>query len=343
MRVTVVGVLAVLGFAAAASAMPALPATPAPGTLAARNESTDCDRACMASIVDDILASLVAHDPSTLPLAQIYKATENSHPAALGMMNLWRTVTKAPSPPNLLAIDVLNGTAYFALDVSEGNDEVQSVLWARIRVVNRQITELELYVNRSRGDHGFSFSAEELPENYERWMSPPDDREKATRAELQSLSAATFDPNSTFTVTVASDCQFTEEGWSVVDPGPDLNGTYTPLGCSWPDTRPADTRARQNLVIDEETGIVVTGALIPGKVYPYGNISAFIPDDLSTAQVQQDEWLAAALAEGRLGLLSPTVATGETLQVLQYYNGELQGQQFMLYLSGPRNESAWTL
>lgn len=337
MRVAVVaGALAFL--AAAASALPAMPEGAA---LARRNaSSTDCDRDCMSAIVDDILDSLVAHDPYSLPLAQVYKATENSHPAALGMMTLWRTVTKA-CRPNLLAIDTLNGTAYFALDISEGNDAVQSVLWARIKVVDREITELELYVNRSRGDHGFSFSPEELPDNYKRWMSPPADRVRATRAELQSLSAATFDPNSTFAVNISSDCQFTEEGWTVVDPGPDGNGSTTPLSCSWPDIRPSDTRARQNLVIDEKYGIVVTGALIPGIVYPYANISAFIPDALSAAQEAQEVWYEEKLAEGGLSLVAPTAATGENLQVLQYYNGELQGQQFMIYLSGPKNESAW--
>lgn len=338
MRVMLAGALAFFSGAVMVSAMPASPGA----SLVSRNTSTECDRECMASIVNDILDSMVAHDPSTLPLAQVYKATENSHPAALGMMNLWRTVTKA-CKPNLLAIDTTNGTAYFALDISEGNDEVESILWGRIKVVNKQITELELYVNRSRGDHGFSFSAEELPGNYKRWMTPPDDRQKATRAELQSLSQAAFDPNSTFTVNVASDCQFTEVGWTVIDPGPDGNGSTTPLGCSWPDTRPADARARQNLVIDEKNGIVVTGALIPGIVYPYGNISAFIPNDLSAAQEAQDEWYAEKLAEGGLSLVAPSVATAEILEVLQYYNGELQGEQFNIYLSGPRNESSWTL
>ena len=283
-----------------------------------RSEATTCpsgcSRSCMAAIVSSILDSMVAHNPDILPLAPDYEATENSHPAALGMMTLWRTVTKA-GPPSLLAIDTTSGSAYFALDISEGNDQQQSVLWARIKVVNNQITELELYVNRSRGDHGFSFSAEELPENYKRWMSPPADRQKATRAQLEELSEATFNPNSTFSVSVASDCQFTEEGWSVIDPGPDGNGSTAVLGCSWPEDRPADSKARTNLVIDEETGIVVTGGLIPGKVYPYGKISAFIPDDMKQAQEQQDEWLAKKQAEGTLSLLVPTAAIGETLQV----------------------------
>lgn len=318
----------------------AVPAADLIGRSISNTPRCDCNRACMTNIVNQILQSVVANDPDSLPMAPLYKATENSHPAALGMMTLWRTVTKA-GKPSLLGIDTENGSAYFALDISEGNDKKPSVLWARIKVVDKQITEIEHYISRSRGDHGFSFSPEELPETYKQWMSPPANRTKATRAQLESLSGATFNPNSTFNVSVASDCQFSEIGWRVVDPGPDYNGSYTPLGCGWPDARPADLNARLNLVIDEELGIVVTGAIVPGTVYTYGNISAFIPNDMTAAQVAQDEWLSAAEAAGEKPLVIPTAATGEVLEVLQYYDNELQGEQIMVYLSGPNMTSAW--
>ncbi|PYI02748.1 hypothetical protein BO78DRAFT_453339 [Aspergillus sclerotiicarbonarius CBS 121057] len=300
----------------------------------------DCSRECMTNIVTEILQSMESNNPYNLPLAQEYRATENSHPAALGMMTLWRTVTKA-SPPNLLAIHMTTGSAYFALDIIEGNAQKQSVLWARIKVIHQQITELELYINRSRGDHGFSFSPEELPTNYARWMSPPPNRQIANRTELESLSAATFNPSYNFLVTIASNCQFTEEGWSVIDPGPDGNGSCTPLGCSWPAVRPTDMNARLNLGVDGVMGIVVTGAVVQGKVYPYGKISAFIPDIMTTSQEEQDEWLRVKKEEGARGLLAPSNVTGETLQVLQYYDAQLQGQQVMLYLSGPDMKSVW--
>lgn len=338
MRLSAVTAAAALAFALGGVAMPAAGLTEKSVSLISDNT---CSRDCMTTIVDQILASMLLHNPGILPLAPTYYATENSHPAALGMMTLWRTVTSAGSP-TLLAIDTINGSAYFALDITEGSQTKKSVLWARIKVVDRQITQLELYVNRSRGDHGFSFSAAELPKNFEQWMSPPADRQKATRAVLESLSAATFNPNDTLSVSIAEDCQFTEEGWSVIDPGPDEDGSTTPLGCSWRTDRPADADARLNLVIDEQYGIVVTGAIIPGKIYPYGEISAFIPNDMKTAQAEQDEWLAKKQAAGNMSLLAPTAATGETLQVLQFYNGELQGQQVMLYLSGPNMQSAWS-
>ncbi|KAI4596413.1 hypothetical protein KJ359_005543 [Pestalotiopsis sp. 9143b] len=305
----------------------------------ATNVSTS-SREGMTSLVTQILESMVAHDPYSLPLATVYKATENSHPAALGMMTAWRTITEA-GEPSLLAIDTTNGTAYFALDVSEGNDEVQSILRARIKVVDDQLTELELFINRNRGDHGFSYSATELPTNYAVLMSPPDNRTKATRETLWELSEALFAESSNFTVDIGDDCQFTEIGWKVVDTGVYGNGSTDPLGCAWPDEHPTDSNARVALVVDEELGFVVTSGIIPGIVYPYfGNTSAFIPNTMTTPQEAQEAWYEASL-NGSLPLLSPTGATGETLEVLQYYDGALQAMQINVYLSGPGMTSPW--
>ncbi|OJJ42386.1 hypothetical protein ASPZODRAFT_20504 [Penicilliopsis zonata CBS 506.65] len=89
-----------------------------------------------------ILDSMLAHDPYTLPLATVYKATENSHPAALSMMTAWRTITEA-GPPSLLALDSRQGTAYFALDVSEGNAARETILRGRIKVVDMDEMESE--------------------------------------------------------------------------------------------------------------------------------------------------------------------------------------------------------
>ncbi|XRM36513.1 hypothetical protein ABZX51_000012 [Aspergillus tubingensis] len=300
----------------------------------------DCDRACMATIVDQVLASMVVHNPYTLPMAAIYQATENSHPAALGMMTAWRTVTEA-GPPSLLAIDTTQGSAYFALDVSEGSDTERSVLRGRVKVVNQEITELELFINRYRGDHGFSFSAAELPSNYEALMSPPGNRTKASRATLTALSEALFATSSNMSVRVDDNCQFTEIGWKVIDTGTYNNETTTPLSCSWPSDHPTDENARVGLVIDEELGFVVTSGMIQGKVYPYQNVSAFIPDAMTSSQEAQDVWLNEVKALGVKGLLAPTEATGETLEVLQYYNDALQAMQINVYMSGPNMTSTW--
>ncbi|GKZ29784.1 hypothetical protein AbraIFM66950_006414 [Aspergillus brasiliensis] len=337
MKSSLLTTLTSLVLAAGASPMPA---TSLVGQRTSEAFRRDCSRECMATIVDQVLASMVVHNPYTLPMATVYRATENSHPAALGMMTAWRTVTKA-GPPSLLAIDTTQGSAYFALDVSEGSDKTQSVLRGRVKVVDLEITELELFINRYRGDHGFSFSAAELPSNYATLMSPPANRTKASRATLRSLSEALFATSSNLSVTVDDNCQFTEIGWKVIDTGTYDNGTTTPLSCSWPSDHPTDENARVGLVIDEELGFVVTSGMIPGKVYPYQNVSAFIPDAMTSSQEAQDVWLKEVKTQGVKGLLAPTEGTGETLEVLQYYNDALQAMQINVYMSGPNMTSAW--
>ncbi|KAL2841749.1 hypothetical protein BJY01DRAFT_236270 [Aspergillus pseudoustus] len=281
-------------------------------TMGASALPSTCNRVCMTRIVNVILKSMVAE------LA----------PASISMMTLWRTVTKAGTP-SLLAIDTITGSAYFSLAITEGNENAQSVLNARVKVVNNQITELDLFVNRSRGDYGFSLSPEELADNYEQWMEPPSTRSKASCATLEALGAAAFDTTTGLNVTVADDCH------------PDEDGSYEPLTDSWPDSRPTDANARANLVVDDELGIVVVGALVPGNVYPYGELSAFIPDQMVEAQAAQDEWLDGKLANGTIPLVAPLGAMGEVLEVLQYYDAKLQGEQVNVYLRGPDMSSVW--
>lgn len=295
----------------------------------------------MTAIITQVLDSMVAHDPSTLPLATVYKATENSHPAALSMMTSWRTIVNI-APPSLLAIDTQQGTGYFALDVSEGNNAVPSILRGRIAVSDQKITELELFINRNRGDHGFSYNSSQLVPNYATLMSPPANRVKNSRHSLEDLSGALFSSTSTLSVNISDTCQFTELGWKVVGTGVYGNGTTTPLGCMWPTDHPTDDSARLNLVIDEELGFVVTSGIIPGKVYPYnGNVSAFIPNKMTSAQAAQDVWFAEMKANATIPVLSPMNATGETLEVLQFYDGKLQAMQINVYLSGPGMTSPW--
>lgn len=311
------------------------------------SKRTACDRGCMTRIVDDVVKSMVAHDPYTLPLAPVYEATENSHPAALGMMTLWRTVTDA-GKPNFLAIDPIAGQAFLLMQIDEGGE--LSVLWGRIKVADRKITQLEFYINRSRGDHGFSFSARNLPVNVRSWMHPPAGRVRASRSALERLSRAAFDATDHIKVKVGRRCEFLEAGSHVIDPGlgPEFQALRAhpdkPLGCMFPPFRPTDLDAR-TIVIDQKLGIVVDAGMVAGKVYPYpffGHmISAFIPDDMKRAQVTQKRWYKRMSREGEGSLLKPAAATGVTFQVLQFYNGELQGSQINVHLERPGVRSIW--
>lgn len=295
-----------------------------------------CGRSCLTDLVNEVLLSMEQHNPYTLPMADLYFATENGHPAALGMMTSWRTITKT-QPVSLLALDTTQQSAYFALDIVEGNPNRKNILRGRILVVDRQITEMELFINRWRGEHGFSFSAQELPGLYSDLMSPPANRTNPTRAQLESLSAALFH-EAYVPENVSSTCQFTELGWYVEDPGTWGNESFHP-GCGFPSAHPYDNNARLGLVIDEELGFVVQNGMIPGKVYGYWNVSAFIPDAFPTAQEAQEVWIQEAT--GILPIVKPFGATGETFEVLQYYNNALQALQINVFLHPPNATSAW--
>ncbi|KAJ5547315.1 hypothetical protein N7494_004900 [Penicillium frequentans] len=283
----------------------------------------------MTTMVSAVLDSMVAKDPFRLPLAEVYRATENTHPAALNMMALWRTVTKA-GPPSLLAIDTTQSQAFFSLAISEGSNTTQSMLQGRIKVEDQLLTEFEFYVNRGRGDDGFALDTKNLASNYKRWQSPPYSRQQASRERLEAIAAASFNANDNTTIDIASDCQFTEAGWIVKN-----------AACNWQSDRPTDINYRTP-VIDETLGIVVTIGVVPGKVYPYATFSAFIPNSMKSSQETQDEWYAIQKSEGYIYLVEPTEALGTTCYVFQYYNDHLQGEQFNVFLTGPRNGTAWT-
>lgn len=316
-------------------------AVPSAAAVVGERSNHATSREHLKGIVTQILHSMETQHSHVLPMATVYKATENGHAASLAMMTSWRTIVKAESP-SMLAIDTEQGSAYFATTVSEGNSNTEAVLRGRVTVVDGYITELELFINRSRGDDGYAYSATELAENFKVLMSPPKNRVKASRAKLEAIGAAAWDSSDNLSVSVSDTCQFTEVGWKIIDTGVYGNESSSPLSCSWGTTRPTDLTARTKLVIDEELGFIVTSGLTQGKVYPYyGDISTFIPDSMSAPQQAQENWFNEVKKQGNLTLVAPTEATGENLEVLQFYNDKLQALQFNVLLSGPNMTSSW--
>lgn len=83
--------------------------------------------------------------------------------------------------------------------------------------------------------------------------------------------------------------------------------------------------------------------MIPGTVYPYGgNVSAFIPNKMTAAQQAQVDYIEYMQAnDPSVPLVAPFGGTGDTLEVLQYYNDELTAMQINVYVSGPNMTSPW--
>lgn len=122
--VTVLGAL--LGF----SATPAL--------------AEDCDRSCLTGMITQYVDALVANDPSTLPLADNVRFTEDSKAVELGN-GLWQTVTaKAQFRQDYLDTEKQVAAAHVV--VHEG--ENQALLSVLLHVDDMKIAGIETLIQR---------------------------------------------------------------------------------------------------------------------------------------------------------------------------------------------------
>jgi len=103
-----------------------------------------CDRACLEGFVDRYLDALAARDPKQLPLAPNAKFTENGQRLNLGD-GFWNAAT-AKGIYRLFVTDTQAGSVAFIGTVKEEAGNVMMAL--RLKVVNRQISEIETIVVR---------------------------------------------------------------------------------------------------------------------------------------------------------------------------------------------------
>lgn len=104
----------------------------------------DCDRACLGTMLDQYLDAVVANAPATAPLALGIRQTENAVNVALGK-GVWQSVT-ALGDVQRRYFDPVSGQAAYYGSMAEGSDS--ALVTARIRVVDREITEAEWYIAR---------------------------------------------------------------------------------------------------------------------------------------------------------------------------------------------------
>jgi hypothetical protein len=108
------------------------------------NFNYDCDRACLNGFVDELLAALVAHDPSRLPLGREVKYTENGQMLRLGD-GVWGTASSLPTY-RIYADDPQAGQVMFMGVLEENGAPV--IFCLRLKVELRQITQIEAVVSR---------------------------------------------------------------------------------------------------------------------------------------------------------------------------------------------------
>lgn len=114
-----------------------------------QSKSSTCDRACLEGMVEKYLDAAIAHDPKLLPIAPNYKFTENGQRLVLPDAH-WKIMT-AKGKYRLFVTDPDAGqVACFATIREEGNtpEGTGAVIALRLKVVNRQIAEIESIVVR---------------------------------------------------------------------------------------------------------------------------------------------------------------------------------------------------
>jgi hypothetical protein len=109
-----------------------------------------CDRACLAGIMDQYLAAMVAHDPAKAPLAISVRFTENAADLDIGAADgLWASISRLGKPA-FEAIDPISGQIAHQ-GVAFEHDTARTFV-VRLKVRDRQIVEVEQVVTREAPD-----------------------------------------------------------------------------------------------------------------------------------------------------------------------------------------------
>ena len=107
-------------------------------------KTSDCDRACLNGFVGEYMAAVAAHDPSKLPHAANARYTENNVEMKLGE-GLWQT-SDGWGSYKVYVDDPQTGQVGFLGVANE--DTHLSCFAARLKVVNKKVTEIEVIVAR---------------------------------------------------------------------------------------------------------------------------------------------------------------------------------------------------
>jgi len=302
----------------------------------------------MKHYADLLFKSMIAQDISILPLADTYKATENSEPAAVQLMNCWRTVTGLNFVGQYI-VDKKAGQILVTANLDESGKP--TVFFGRLKVENEKITELELYVDRSRSDSGFVYLPEEMNKLPKGWTSPIPEGGRATREELLAVGRSIFG-SATEDYPASEDCILMEIG-GIVYEDPEylkdlMNGSDEVAATKEPVTipaglmpgRPQDPNARVE-VIDEEQGIVASFGNVDGFVAPYvvanETGTCFVP----AAMIEMHRrTVKPELFKGRK-VMQEMPATGSTVEIVRFHSGKLQGMHRYVNLQGPGAKSPW--
>jgi hypothetical protein len=219
-------------------------------------QGAKCDRACLTDIMTRYLNAMVAHDPSAVPLAANVKFTEDGKVLKPGD-GAWKTMSKL-RPYRLDFIDVPQGVAAVHTVLEENGAPI--LFTARLKVVDRRITEIESIVVKNR-EEGALWAPDNLTEPTALMRYMPTPAERMPRAQMIEIAArypaglkiGSFEKSD---VPFAPNAYRFENGVRMAGPG----CTFQPPSCENMRTQRIPTLAglTQRLVaVDEEMGVVL--------------------------------------------------------------------------------------
>ena len=220
-------------------------------------QGAKCDRACLTDMMTRYLNAMVAHDPSSLPVAPNVKFTEDSKVMKLGEGTAWKTVTKL-RPYRVDIVDVQEGVVAVQTVMEENGTPI--LFTARLKVADRKITEAETIVVKTR-EEGALFAPDNLKEPTAMMRYRPTPAERMPRDQMvamaarypQGLKIGSFEKSD---VPFAPNAYRFENGVKMAGPG----CTFQPPSCENMRTQRIPTLAglTQRLVaVDEEMGVVL--------------------------------------------------------------------------------------
>lgn len=175
--------------------------------------SGECTRALLDGMLDGYFKALAAGDPSTLPLSDDVKFTENAKASAIGTTAFWMNAGETKYSQRALDTVACSAAAE-AVIPEDGTDLPVAV---RIRVEGGQLTEIETIVVRP-GDYTASFA---VPSNPAAIIAIADDvgwhdevpqAERATRQQLTGWIDKYFRAFPAGVCNVTSACRRLENG-----------------------------------------------------------------------------------------------------------------------------------
>lgn len=235
----------------------------------------DCDRACLYDIADRYLDALVKGDSSRAPLARELKFTENGVQLQIGD-GLWNTIS-ALRGYDLKVADPAEGQVA-VIDVVEEHG-VPGILALRLKVLNREIVEVETVLSRKVDNSPFPVTDSLVAPN-PLWSQDIARDRRQPRARLISVADGYFDTlqlnDGTLFTQFTDDCDRVENGLLTTN-NPDIpDYDIAQMGCEEQfrlgqyiyDDR---LRDRRYPLVDEEKGVVLAAGFMDhtGRVYEF--------------------------------------------------------------------------